>query len=459
MSIKNFLLNRQADTLQEKRKRELAEFLTATLQVQQSPPNPLPKWIGRILMLLCVFAVVWATVGKVDVVATAEGKIIPGNRVKQIQSLETALVREIYVKEGQRVDQGELLVALDSTMSHSDAAQLQQELQIIRLQLATRQLFYHALQDNFLDSNALNQLPNDSAMSSVYVLMVEQQWQQFKNEQATMKSTLEKNKAAQLASTAVIQKLEQTLPIVTDRAEKTRRLLERNFVQESEYLQLEQIRIEQHHDLLAERQSLEQLVFAAQEITQRIHAFEAQTRFEVLNEISHLKARVASINEDITKANERHARHYLYAPEAGYVQNLTVNTVGGVVTAAEVLMLIIPEGVQLEVEALLPNKDIGFVQTGMPVSLKLHTFPFTEFGVINGQVRMISEDAVLDEQHGLSYVVHIQMSNDMMNMRDRKVRLLPGMATTAEIKTYQRRVISFFLSPLLRYGNESLRER
>jgi hemolysin D len=141
------------------------------------------------------------------------------------------------------------------------------------------------------------------------------------------------------------------------------------------------------------------------------------------------------------------------------VQELTVNTVGGVVTDAQQLMLIVPDEVQLEVEVFLENKDIGFVEEGMPAEIKVHTFPFTKYGLIGGEVTMISDDATVDEQRGLIYGMQLAMAKNTIGVNGKSVKLMPGMAVTAEVQTGKRRVIEFFMAPLLRHKQESIRER
>ena len=123
------------------------------------------------------------------------------------------------------------------------------------------------------------------------------------------------------------------------------------------------------------------------------------------------------------------------------------------------LMTIVPDQARLEVEAVLQNRDIGFVHPGMPAEIKIHTFPFTKYGVIEGEVTAVSADAIADEQRGLVYRMRLRMQRDRIRVNGQPVQLIPGMAVTAEVKTGQRRIIEFFLAPLLRHGQESIRER
>jgi hemolysin D len=149
----------------------------------------------------------------------------------------------------------------------------------------------------------------------------------------------------------------------------------------------------------------------------------------------------------------------LTAPVAGTVQQLAVHTVGGVVTAAQPLMVIVPKENVLEVEAWLPNKDIGFVNVGQVAEVKVEAFPFTKYGSLPGRVIQVSADAIQDEKRGLVYATRVRLARDTLRMENRAVRLTPGMAVTVEVRTGQRRVIEYFLDPLIQVGRESLRER
>ena len=211
--------------------------------------------------------------------------------------------------------------------------------------------------------------------------------------------------------------------------------------------------------MAAERQRLNQLKEAESEVKHQLQTLTAQTTSQTLQDMTEVQRQIASLDEELTKATDLNNKQILYAPVEGQVQELAINTVGGVVTEAQQLMLIVPSEEQLEVEVFLENKDIGFVHEGMPAELKIHTFPFTKYGVIDGEVTTVSDDATVDEQRGLIYGMHLLMKKNTIWVDNKEVRLMPGMAVTAEVKTGTRRIIEFFLAPLLRHGNESVRER
>jgi hemolysin D len=163
--------------------------------------------------------------------------------------------------------------------------------------------------------------------------------------------------------------------------------------------------------------------------------------------------------QELLKAKEREAAMSIYSPVNGVVHQLSVHTVGGVVTPAQELMKIVPRGAALEVEAFVENKDIGFVHRGQAAAVKLESFPFTRYGTIAGSIIDLSSDAISDERRGLVYRMRVSMSQDTIDVDGNTVSLSPGMAATVEVKTGQRRLIEFLMSPVFRAVQESARER
>lgn len=466
-AFKEAWLNR--DQLGDKHNmRELAAFLPAALEIQETPPNPLAKWIGRSLILLFCLALLWAYFGEVNIVATAEGKIIPSSRVKVIQPIEKALVKRILVKEGQTVAKGQPLIELDRVLTASDEKRLLGDLQSAQLLHAVSQTLIALLDKPILEQRQLTASQVSLSVTDTFTTskdqrlhkrLLWQQWQQYRAQLQAFQSALSKTKAEQEGTRAIISKLTQILPIITRRTANLKNLNRKKYISETEYLALEQERIQQTQDLVAERQRLKQLQASESEIQQQINGYMAQTRAIHLNSMAETQQQIAALQEELAKATDLNAKQILYSPVSGQVQGLAVNTVGGVVTEAQQLMLVVPDEEHLSVEAYLQNKDIGFVHETMPAEVKIHTFPFTKYGIINAKVITVSDDAKVDEQQGLIYSMQLIMDKNTIWVDGKNVKLIPGMAVTAEVKTGKRRIIEFFLAPLLRYGQEGLRER
>jgi hemolysin D len=196
-----------------------------------------------------------------------------------------------------------------------------------------------------------------------------------------------------------------------------------------------------------------------EEIEFRRQLLVSETAAGLLQKIEEYDRQAASLEEEVTKARAIHAQQVIVAPVDGTVQESSVHTLGAVVTPAQVLMHIVPRDVRLEVEAYLNNQDIGFVQARQQAEIKVHAFPFAEYGVIDARVSHISDDAIADEQRGWVYRMRLSMEKSAIRVNDKVIGLKPGMEVTAEIKTGQRHLIQYFLSPIIQYANESIRER
>jgi hemolysin D len=442
--------------------RELAAFLPAALEIQATPPHPLARWLMWSLVALFVLGIIWACIGQVNIVASAEGKIIPSSRVKQIQPLEKAVIKKILVKEGQYVTQGEPLIELDNTLTSSDQTRATTEVATIQRNLAVSNTLITLLSksDEAQRNLSFSQITLDSKADNIlFKKLLWQHWQQYWSQILSLENSFQKTIAEQAGAREQIIKFTQTLPIITSRTKKVKLLFEKEFASEYEYLKLEQERIEVTQDLATEKQRLQQLLATANEIKQQAKTFTAKTQTEHLTKITVYQQQLATMNEELIKAQDLNAKQILYAPVTGRVQELATNTIGGVVTAAQQLMLIVPDEELLEVEVFLENKDIGFVREGMTAEIKIHTFPFTKYGIIDGEVITVSDDATLDEKRGLIYGMRLLMKKSTLRVENKEVKLIPGMAVTAEMQTGHRRIIEFFLAPLLRYKQEGLRER
>lgn len=447
------------------------DFLPAALEIQERPPSPIGRAILWSLMAFFVIALVWSIIGRIDIVATAQGKIIPSGRVKVIQPLEIGSVRAIHVSEGQKVEQGDVLIELDPTLSAADRDRLTNERNTARLNRDRLRALAGRLQ---LRSNAeskstgIAEAPElddttltgiDPAAVALQRQLLRTQWTEHTARLAALDADLDK-RAAELAGVkAQVTKLQQTLPLITKRADALKGLVGKKLVAENQWLELEQERIEQQQDLESHKQRSLELNAAIAEARQQRNSVEAEFTGKVYTELAETERQVAALEQELIKAEQRTGLQTLTAPIDGIVQQLAVHTVGGVVTPAQVLLKIVPQEGNLEIEAWVLNKDIGFVNEGQVAEIKVETFPFTKYGTLDAEVIDVSGDAVTDEQKGLIYAARVLMKQSTIQVGDKLVRLTPGMAVTVEVKTGTRRLIEFVLSPLLIYRDEGLRER
>jgi hemolysin D len=439
------------------------EFLPGALEITQSPPSPIGRTIIWVLIALFTIAIIWACLGKVNIVAVAEGKIVPSSQVKQIQPLERGVITKILVQEGDKVKAGTPLVELDRTLTEADQQRLIKDLTTQRLTASRMQQLSDWLQQGdhskpcLLPESDLGGAPDERRY--IQARLLEQKCMDHRAQVAALDNQLRSRQAEFQANRALITKLDTTLPLITKRATALKTLLDKQLGSEQEYLQLEQQRIEAQQDLAAAQARGKQLLSAIGETEQQLLALNAQANSRVLEQLSNTQREIDGLMEELNKAQDLNAKQILYSPVDGTVQQLVVNTVGGVVEPAQVLMLVVPSEEKLLVEAMLENKDIGFVRTGQEAEIKVHTFPFTKYGVIEAQVLNVSSDAIATEQQGLIYKVKLLMNKSTLVVDHQEVQLIPGMAVTAEVMTGERRLIEYVMAPLMRYKQESVRER
>lgn len=435
-----------------------AQFLPAALALRDTPLHPAPRVALWLIMMFALIALLWAVFGHIDVVATAVGKIIPNDRTKVVQPMETAVVKTIHVRDGQEVKAGQVLIELDGTTATADTDRLSNEAQDSRLESLRAQAVLAAL------ANGLPPKLKPVADVATDRLLAEQsqasgQYQEYQARQLQLRAELGRRRAELQATQDEVTKLEQTAPIARQRAQDYQRLVKENFVSRHGYLEREQARIEQEQDLAASRSKVVELRAALMEAQRQRATLEAETRRQLLDQLNLASQKAESLEQELIKAEQRSRLMHLTAPVDGTVQQLAVTTVGGVVTPAQPLMVIVPKENVLEVEAMLPNKDIGFVNPGQDAEVKVETFPFTKYGTLHGKITQVSSDAIQDEKLGLIYSTRVKLFNDTIRVENKRVRLSPGMAVTVEVKTGKRRVIEYFLSPLMQVASESLRER
>ena len=256
-----------------------------------------------------------------------------------------------------------------------------------------------------------------------------------------------------------IRRLEATVPMEEELAETIKKLLDQNAATKLEFIQAEQQRIDKTQELAGQRKKLHQDQSALSEAESNYRALVSEFQQTKQAELSTLETKASSLVQDVTKAGQKADLQRLTTPIDGVVQQLAVHTVGGVVTPAQELLIVVPQDHPVEVAAQVENRDVGFVKNGQVVEIKVETFPFTLYGTIPGTVLSVSDDAAPIEKVGLVYPTRVSMDRSTIQVEGKQVNLSPGMAVTVEIKTGQRRVIEYLLSPLLKSIKESLRER
>ncbi|MCA7955788.1 HlyD family type I secretion periplasmic adaptor subunit [Burkholderia seminalis] len=435
---------------------ELA-FQPAHLELVETPVHPAPRWTIRLIAALVILGLMVAIFGKLDIVATAKGKLVPNARVKIIQPALTGVVREIAVKDGQRVTAGQTLMTLDTTQAIADEDKAKASKFDSALAAARAQALLRALQSN--DTPEIIQIegaPSDRLSEAQR--LAEGAWLEFRDKLTSARAELAKREAGLDSTRAEIAKLSATAPLARDQANDYRALAADQYVAKHDWLDKEQTAIDQEHELAAQRGHARELAAGIAEQRADIEAAVSQFRREQLDALEKANEQLTQSRNDETKAHTRAALMNLTAPVAGTVQQLAVHTLGGVVTTAQAVMELVPDDT-LEVDATIENKDIGFVKVGQRAAVKIEAFPYTRYGLLEGEVISVANDAAQDKKQGLVFTARIRLKTNQMRIDDRWIALTPGMAVTADIKTGKQRVAQYFLGPLVEGAKESLHER
>lgn len=444
------------------------EFLPAALEIMEKPPSP-----GlRILMLsLCILfgaALIWSFVGKVDVVAVASGKTLPAANVKLIQPIEIGAVRAIHVRNGQRVRKGQLLIELDPTVAGAEEAQASRGLLTARIAEARNDAFLAHLAGR----PALFRAPEGTPAQIVETQnqLIGSAIAEYEAQRASLAQSRAERSAELAATSAEIAKLRQTLPLVDRQLEARRDLAARGHFSKLKLLEYEQMRVEHMRNIDVQESHAGKSRAAIANIDAQLRQLREEFAKRAATDLSAAEDESGMRSEEVRKSERRRLYQQIRSPVDGIVQQLAVHTVGGIVQPAQPLMIIVPEGSEVEVEAQIVNRDIGFVREGQKVRVKLEAYPFTDYGLVEGTVETISRDAVQQEAQpggegskaqpgGLMYMARIRLSRGWIQVGGRRQPIGPGLAVQAEIKTGERRIIQYLISPISKAASEAGRER
>jgi len=461
-----------------RRGRDEVAFLPAALEIVETPPSPAGRAISVTIIAAFCVALTWAYFGKMDIVASAPGRILSFDRSKMIQPFETGVVRAIHVRDGQAVKTGEVLIELDSTITNAERNHFQSDLTATKLDIAR---LHAALTEN-QDPLGDFQPPKDASPETVaeQSRLLLDQTNEHRAKLAGIDRQIAQKKAELGSIDATIAKLEATIPMVGGRVDIRKALLDDGLGSKITYLETLQLLTEQQGDLTIQKSRRRETEAALDAATESRTQNEAEYRRTLSTELVTAQQKAAGLAEDVIKATQRSKLQVLTSPVSGVVQQLSVHSIGGVVTPAQVLLVVVPSDSRQEIEATVSNSDIGFVHAGQNAEIKVDTFTFTRYGVIHGKVLDVSSDAIVPEGandkpdnramntatetsdkkgQDKNYIAHVSLDSTQMEVDGKPVNLLPGMAVNVEIKTGARTVLSYLLSPLLKYKKESLNER
>lgn len=439
---------------------------SAITRLQLTPPMPFGRSVLWLLLALFFILLLWAIFGRLDIVAVAEGKLVPQTYIKIVQPAEQGVVKEILVKEGEEVKQGQVLLRMDAVASEADVKTLINEAR--RHALALRRI------DAELEGNPLVQEPTDPA--DLYAQLLAQYnanrlaYQSALDEQ---RSVLEKARQDRSAAEEITSKLVQVLPHYRDQEEAYNQLSRKGFAGKLMATDKQRERIEKEQDLKSQEFVIRSAQATIQQVQKKITQISADYRRQLQTERMETASQLDKVNQELAKQQHRQELLELKASQAGIVKDLATHTVGTVTAPGTVLLTLVPMEEPLQAEVWISNEDIGFVRSQLPVKLKFSAFTFQKYGMVDGAVEQVSADASetpgqesnVNMANGdssnsrLAYKALVALKNQKLDVEGRSYFLVPGMHVSAEIRLGTRSVLEYLLSPIQGAFHEAGRER
>jgi hemolysin D len=457
---------------------EEREFLPAALEIVETPASPAGRTIAYMIVASFCLSLLWASLAKVDIVASSSGKVVLLDGTKVIQPLETGIVRTIHVRDGQKVAAGEVLIELDPGINEADRAHSAADLMAARLEIARLKAALTSSDDPLgAFEPPKGAVPTEVEMQRRYLT---QQVAEFKAKIEALDRQRDQKVAERDTIQTSIAKLSAIIPIVQQRVDIRKISSDREYTSKFQYLETYQALVEGQQELLVQQSRLREAEASIAALAVARNQAIAEYQRTLFGQLAEAQRKADGLVHDVARSQRKIDAQYLTSPIAGTVQQLAIHTIGGVVTPAQALLVVVPGEGRLEIEAMVLNRDIGFVEPGQNAEIKVDTFNFTRYGLLHGKVLSVSHDAVVRDKHvpaatekasgaestsseprgqELNFPARISLDRTSMTVDNKSINLMPGMAVTVEIKTGSRSVLSYLLSPLIRYGHESLRER
>jgi type I secretion membrane fusion protein, hlyD family len=395
-----------------------------------------------------IFGTAWLILAKVDVVVSANGKVIPSGEIKILKPLESGVVSKIFVKESDKVKKGDILIQIDPTVTDASLSSKQDDLAVINSDIA---LLEALISESNLSKDELNKL--NSSQISLY-----------NSQKQILASTYESNKAKLNSAKLDIKANESEvnrLSLLLSKEEEAKTRLQKvlDLIAKKEYEDVSKnvINLKEQKDIALYRlkesnKKLEEIIEENQKAIKTIKSNWIETSLSKEKEKRELSAQINAI----LFSNKT---QQIKSPVDGFVGKLLIHTEGGVVSPNDNLISIVPSDAPLIIKANVLNKDIGFLKLGQEVAVKIDTFSFQKYGLLYGNIIEISKDAIEDEKLGLIYEIKIKPKSLDIKVEGEIKQLEIGMSVIAEVKTSKRRVIELFIYPIIKYMDEGLSVR
>ncbi|CAK0749791.1 Membrane fusion protein (MFP) family protein [Gammaproteobacteria bacterium] len=444
-----------------KKERVDVDFLPDADAIEQRPLGGVTRWTIYSLVGMIVALVSWASISEIDEIVTGHGRLVTRQPNLIVQPIETAIIQSIDVRVGQIVRKGQRLASLDPTFVAADESQLRGRLS--SLDAKTKRL-EQELAKSGEGKNPPHQTEDEKLQSDIRVARIAS----YRSRMTQFDETLEKLKASLLTNQSDQQSLTARVKLLKEMEVMQERLLAQNIGARQRYLEAQEKRLEVDRDLGMVRHREEEIrreILAAQAERE---SFSRDWHQRTMEDLAQIRSERDTVSDQLQKAEKRRALVTLETPVDAIVLEVAKLSVGSVAREAEPLVTLVPLDVPLDAEVQIDATEIGFVKIGDVVRIKFDAFPFQKHGTLPGSVEMITEDAfsrdsaqrrAAGQTSDVYYLADIALGTTRLENVGKDFRLFPGLTLSAEIKVGKRKVISYFLYPILRTLDEGIRER
>ena len=442
------------------------DFSPPLLRIQAQPPAPFARTLLHILLALLLLLILWSALGRLDVVASAEGKLLPQSYLKIVQPSEQGVIRDILVNEGETVKAGQVLMRMDTTLSEADGKELSADQQ--SKQITLRRI------DAELSNKPFQRQVNDTEQDYRQTLAQYQANRAAYETALSQEHSLHDKAQSDLAAAQEIRnKLMQTLPHYRAQDEAYEKLVKEGYASKLMATDKARERIEKEQDFKSQEHIIESAQATITQATRKLAQITADYHQKLQAERADNSDKLDKLEQELAKQQYRHALLELKATQDGVVKDLATHTPGTVISPGTILMTLVPKDEILRAEVWVSNQDVGFIHTGEPVKIKLAAYQFQKYGMLDGQVTHLSADASDNNQPSqqaqsgnkpganlpFAYRALIDLKTQYLEEKGVRHTLTPGMQVTAEINLGTRSILEYLLSPVMGAFQEAGRER
>lgn len=427
------------------------EFTPLLVEIEERPTSPLGRWLFYTLMAILVVGLLWLFLAKIDVVVSARGKVVPEGEIKTLQPIESGSISAIRVREGQAVKKGDVLIEIDPSVTVTDLESKQKNLSLLELEIDR----LNALVSDkpFIPNTACT----DSAAIATQQLAYLSAKSAYEQQRMVIEQQILQTRSQSDASRSDLSRLGQLLSNAKEREVRLKEVLD--IIAKRDYIEAQNQRIEYQEQYRMKEHAITQSNSHIRELQEQLRLITQEYRSKLLAELTQKSKEATALRTEVETTLFRNAKQSITSPVDGYVGKLLITTVGGVVTPAEKLITIVPKDAPLLIKATVLNQDIGFIAKAMEAEVKIDTYDFQKYGLIHGNVKHIADDAIEDEKLGPVYEIAITPTNTTLRGEGKTLPIHAGMSVTAELKVGKRRVIEFFIYPMIKYLDEGLSVR